>query len=646
MSQQPPSTVSNLSWTKNLRRGQLETLLKAEGYVLNRAERRYLNAKLPTGYGKTRLAAAIYSMLQHHGLVNRMLYITPTTAQHEQFVDGSYSTLKVCEVELVSKGNYSYLCDINKVGGTALRRSDRNESGIFAITIQSLIQPATLDLVRAMMKTNDWFVVCDEYHHFGEGKRWSEAVTALDSMFQLNMSATPYRPQADGAFGEPDISVTYKQAAEEGAVKRLYGHGYNYLVTILGPEDDDVRAQTITDLCESLGVDPNQPELIQTRMIEKRLRFTSKYLDPMIRHPLERLTWERMRWNLPLQAIIGAVSVSHAKIIYEQVRAMYPGFRVDWVGTGDDGRPPEVNKKILEKFVPREKNGVRPDPTLDVIIHVGICAEGIDSVFATEIIHCNSGTKTNSNWQENGRAARMIYYRGQKFPDIIGNINFDNTSEFAEVSAKYPNGAVGESIMYMMDDQPVPDDNEGRTREPGNSDGPTLPNDPPIYDIEFINVVSKEAVERDTERIAPEVASDLGFTEKDCAERHPALINKVRDLVLNVHEEKLEAEKRAMEPQIEKDRLNQMRFNVQEMLTMLAAAVIRRMYPDPQSKVPSSLAGDVKKRINSRKKHELGTLTGKDAKGDYELLVDHWHWMRKMILKIQDPKKELPSWLR
>lgn len=637
-------SVSALSWTKNLRAGQLNALLKAEEKVLNRAGRRSFNAKLPTGYGKTRLAAAVFRMLQIHNIANRMLYITPTTAQHTQFVDGSASTLKACEVELLSKGNYSYLCDINKVGGTALRRSDKGESGIFAITIQSLIQQGTLDLVRAMMKNHNWFVVCDEYHHFGVGKAWSDAVQSLDPVFQLNMSATPHRPQHDGAFGGPDYEVTYVQAAEEGAVKLLYGHAYNYLVTVLGPEDDDVQARTIPELCEELGVDPDQPELIQTRMIEKRLRFTSKYLDPMIRHPLQNLSWERVRTGLPLQAIIGAVSVSHAKIICEQVRGMYPHFRVDWVGTGEHGRLPEENKKILEKFVPPEKNGIREDPTLDVIVHVGICAEGIDSVFATEIIHCNSGTKTNSNWQENGRAARMIYYRGQKYPDIYGNIHFDNTSEFAEVTDRYPAGGVGPAIMYMMDDLPAPEDGEGGgTREPGDGD---LPEDPPIYDIEFVNVVSEEAVDRDTERIVPEVAPTMGFTERDCAEKHPDLYETVRGLVFKAHEEKVEQERQLMEPQREKDRLNQMQFNVQQISTTLAAAVIKRLYPDPEAKVPSTIAGDIKKRINSRKKRELGTLTGKDAKGDNELLLAHWYWMKELYDSIRNPEQELPAWLR
>ena len=84
MHKQPAGSVSALSWTQNLRAGQLNALLKAEEKVLNRAGRRSFNAKLPTGYGKTRLAAAVFRMLQIHGIADRMLYITPTTAQEHE----------------------------------------------------------------------------------------------------------------------------------------------------------------------------------------------------------------------------------------------------------------------------------------------------------------------------------------------------------------------------------------------------------------------------------------------------------------------------------------------------------------------------------------------------------------------------------
>jgi len=62
-------------------------------------------------------------------------------------------------------------------------------------------------------------VVVDEYHHYGIEKPFGQAVNSLPYEFCLCMSATPYRPESDSAFGAPHIEVTYREAQKDEAVK-------------------------------------------------------------------------------------------------------------------------------------------------------------------------------------------------------------------------------------------------------------------------------------------------------------------------------------------------------------------------------------------------------------------------------------------
>ena len=53
---------------------------------------------------------------------------------------------------------------------------------------------------------------------------------------------------------------------------------------------------------------------------------------------------------------------------------MFPELRIDWVGTGMNGRSDGENKAILRKFCPDKVDGKRrpQDVRLDVLVHVGM----------------------------------------------------------------------------------------------------------------------------------------------------------------------------------------------------------------------------------------------------------------------------------
>ena len=59
-----------------------------------KADTRKLNVELPTGYGKTFTAMGVYAIRQKHFGINRLLFITPTTAQHEAFCRDGHHDLR------------------------------------------------------------------------------------------------------------------------------------------------------------------------------------------------------------------------------------------------------------------------------------------------------------------------------------------------------------------------------------------------------------------------------------------------------------------------------------------------------------------------------------------------------------------------
>jgi len=172
-------------------------------------------------------------------------------------------------------------------------------------------------------------------------------------------------------------------------------------------------------------------------IIERKMRWSPKYVSPLVSIPIERMLRDRIATGYKLQAIIGAMCVSHARLVCEQVKAIFPELSIDWVGTGDNGRSDEENKKVLEIFCPKKDEEGRRRPGLDILVHVGMAGEGLDSIYVSEVVHLNRASINNSNNQENSRAARYL-------DGVMGNINFDSCSEYAV--KEY----VGDAIMDAL----------------------------------------------------------------------------------------------------------------------------------------------------------------------------------------------------
>jgi superfamily II DNA or RNA helicase len=461
------SAMQSMPFRKNPRVGQKQVFEALAHH------REILNVKLPTGYGKTFTCCAVFSLLRRAGRVNRLLVIFPRDAQLDQFLcDAPNDDLPMANVDPPYQ-----VVDLRTVGWGAIKDHRNNTRQIFVTTIQSLIQPFGNGLVIELLKTGQWMVCVDEHHHYGEDKTWGRTVRSLSRAFLLVLSATPHRSLSDGAFGPAHVEISYRDAQREGAVKTLLGHSYHYELVV--EENGIIRKFTTRDLAIAAGSD--DPDRIEKLRIERKMRWAPRFQSPLIEIPLERMQSERLRTGRRLQALFTAMCVSHAEYVCNQIADMYPELRVDWVGTGEFGRDPETNKAVLKKFCPpKDAEGRRPEPQLDVLVHVGIAGEGLDAILVSEIVHLTTASLNNRTNQINGRAARYL-------PDVTGHISFDASSELSE--KKY----LGEAIMDAMDAAPPTRDDK-----PPSDDDNDFPPEPPenpvhIENINFIGIDSGHA---------------------------------------------------------------------------------------------------------------------------------------------------------
>ena len=600
--EQPSGTMSTLSFKQDPRRGQRE--------VINCAiepGRHRLCAQLPTGYGKTFTAAATYSALKAANRVDRLLYLVPTKAQLDQFVQDGPGDLDVACVS----GSH-YVCDVAYAGAAQSVRQHRTGSHqVFACTIQALTTAGTGSTVRELMQSGRWMICIDEYHHYGLDKTWGRAALLLEELptceFLLALSATPYRPGDDSAFGKPEITVSYRRAVQEHAVKPMRCHGYTYRIDAI--DNGDVVSYTTQDLVDQAGSEA--PEALER--VFREMRWSPKYISPLVDTPISRMQRERLATGYRLQTLIGAFCCSHAQLVCEQVQAMFPELQVDWVGTGTNGRSDGENKTILNKFCPPKREGKRhqEDIKIDVLVHVGMAGEGLDTVYVSEIIHLNPANKNNSNDQENGRGARYL-------PDVTAYIN-------AETGSDYARDWLGRKIELAFDAAQggVVEDEE---EDPSNDDGTEIKELPDQPSIQILNCECTEINTGEINEMAKAISEISGVALSD-----PGLQEKAVEIYKRMKREEAERFN-------DRSAVEQWRQAVENALSYVARRAARSMTA-PAARMDRSLLGDLRKRINSRKKRALGAVDK-----DVQLLKTHYQWLKNLETELIE--SGVPGWLQ
>lgn len=582
-----------------------------------------LPVQLPTGYGKTLTAAAVFAAKRAAGICNRLLYLVPTKSQLEQFCNDGRDDFLDAGLAGVR------IRDIGYSPALAVKEHRNGSTLVFVTTIQALATSAAVGMaVRDLMQTGTWMVVADEHHHYGIGRTWGRVILDLPSTFTLAMSATPNRKDNDGAFGDPKVVVTYREAVKQGAVKRLRLHSYEYRVDAIAV-NGEVISFTTSEIANGAGSD--DPAAIDKYIADRKLRWSPKYISPLVSIPLERLL-NRKSGGVRAQAIVGAMSCLHAEMVCDQIKTMFADLlSVDWVGTGPNGRTDAENQEIIAKFCPPKVGGKRrpQDVKLDVLVHVGMAGEGLDSVYVSEVVHLNRASITNQNDQENGRAARRI-------PDApedlqVAYINVDSASEYARWK--------GPEIELVFDrvNGEVPESDEDCEADPQERETGELPEEPTI-------MIADCALEH-IDKGDAEVKACAVAIAKAINERQPFDMAVLDDINHPIYDRAIELRRRELEDRArgldQKSTLMQLRESINSAVGA-CASLAARTGSASIGRFERSLIGDMKRRINGQMKRRWGHGIG-DA--DEAELRERYAWLRDLSREVTSTK-ELPPWLR
>lgn len=441
------ATMFWMSWPQKPRRGQEQAF--AWIYDLTKTT---LNIKCPTAYGKTMIGNGGLAILRRRRGVNRALMIVPQEGQHDQYTRSCVTDF--AEVGLIVDKDLVIVDLRNQSYSTITQEmlANRDRLIVYVTTIQMLhahTRPGNDHVRRELLRDifNEagaiWAHIVDEYHHYGEGLAWGDVFKRLPApVFRIAMSATPYRPGQDEFFGKPDITILYKEAVDEKAIKPLCCHVYDYWIEMSGPGGK--FRLTTREHDERMS---NQERLPHAE-ITLPLRYREDYISPLLEHPLDRLIATRAVDHPWAQAIIYCARIDHAAHVHTIVDKMFgDALRIAVVAAHPDYE--KKNGEVLQQFCPASKTTA---PEIDVLICVGMAGEGLNTIYVTEVIHLNGETTiSNTGNQKKGRASRALRSKATG-EMLIGRINVDGSSAYRRYD--------GEKIMLAMDFKNLPQKEE------------------------------------------------------------------------------------------------------------------------------------------------------------------------------------------
>lgn len=400
-------------------------------YLPNIKKGGHISIQWPTGYGKSIGFAQLWKHCYENKICDRLLLVVANDAQRKQIFNDFAFDCRL--VGAPYEGNViMFVRDVNPI-----KSAKSGAAKIFVTTIHNVeaANRGGVNTFAEILNTagTGWMIGFDEYHHYGEGMAWGDAVKSITeyASFTASMSATPYRRGVDTVFPAPGITRSYTDAVKEGAVKRMICQTYEYSVAVVMP-NGDVVSYTTSDLMTEVRED------LDVWQERKQIRMSPQYIHPLITNPVSRLMEKRAATGKRLQMLVRAMSCEHAKMVCSQITTMAGHLSVDWIGTGDNGRSDDENAKAMSAFCPRKKGGVRPEPTLDVLVQVGMAGEGFDSINVAEIVDLFPV----SSKAENGRATqdKQFYGRGSRIipgaNDVPLHVNVPTDHPLSQWSGK------------------------------------------------------------------------------------------------------------------------------------------------------------------------------------------------------------------
>lgn len=550
-------------------------------YVVNHPNQNIYSANLPTGYGKTRMALGVADVLIQQGRINRVLIVVPTDTQRTQFVEGVNCDIAAYGFKL--RG--ALRCTGEPSNLTAAKM---NISDTFVTTIQAIHND--IDFYHDLIDKGRWLIVCDEYHRLKEDGKWASTIGELNYDISLGMTATVPGSVAT-LFSQPDVEVSFKQAIEERAIRRVKAHIEHYFVDTIDDEGNVTRLTT---------------ETVDTVDEKKGIRFSAKYLSSIISSAHDCLEYKNLQYPGQHQMLVFAMNIEHARHVSDTLNSMYGKHYADWIGMS---RTHNENETVLKRY---------KDNEITALVQVDKAGEGFDHPRASVLVFLQLLRNTT---------VKAIQHagRGVRRNDTIPLYEEDWCDMFASPDTGMAQVAIDmakESTPIAEGDDIVDEDGSGNRQSP-------------LYALPELKVIDVEH-ER-SELISSIPQKTIDHAKEVIKKAEPVAGSVISDERIKriLAEEKLKQIARAEELS---DPVKFWRDKVTEATRVLTGNVCRLRHGQS---IPKSYMGDVAKHFNTmsvrkfRKKHD--EMSADDFKLKY-------NWIRDINNTMKDTR-EIPSWL-
>lgn len=571
---------------------------------------RQMIAVLPTGYGKTLSICLAYAALRHSNVVQRLLIVVPSAEQFSSYLD---------EIEIdMAKAGAPISGAYQAVSDLSLRLHKRNEAEVFVTTIQSL-NGAGIATVHDLLSSGKWMLAADEFHRYADSNSWGEALKSLSPVFTLAVSATPDRTDrsAKAIEGMADVEISLAAAVEEGAIRRVVTHIMDYTVDLtLGGEQVPERF-SLSGLVETLGHSEKLQDISHAE-IKKEIRYHSKYISESLLNAVSKLEELNAEHPGEHKMLVFALGVRHAQSICDQIQAIAPQLKADWIGTmsvdqlgKQHGRSEVENESVLSRFKKGE---------LQVLVQVRKAAEGFNDVRCSVLVFLNMLGESVLLQQAVGRGLRRNY----AIPEHL-----DRCHAFA--SHDHPGV---EFLKRLADELAEPGEDPIVDERPGaaGSGGPT------IYDIPEFFVV-------DASFIGEELYFPLGDTAMPQAQALEKVRNAIPQLNGQADESTLQLIRQALgvepKPLSTSERVDRAKERVTKAVSTLASNVVRIRADRFGGTFPKSMLGDTCKAIHGRWKSINGG-NGHSAM-TIEELEKKYSWVQTLNTSIRNSNDPLQA---
>ena len=406
-----------------LRAGQLKCL----EYIRKHPQQASYLFQLPTGYGKTYVAAIAIQLLREQSRAKRFVVVVPNTALLSQMVDDQ-SLQKACE-KLGVKLSTQVMSADEPVLMQRLK-TNANIPDVIVTTVQGLSSTAGQDgkggvsaqSVREFCRGADVAWICDEAHHYGASNIWGQSIAAHKPTVTIGLSATPIRGDKKATiFGSrtPDVEVEMAEAVAEKAVRPIKPIKASYEVEIM--RNGEIISASINEIVEEAA---KQGVTISEWEMKNDVRYLRKYIQPILNMAIHDLIEANANLGKASnktchQLIVYCISFKHAMAVADiinqhiaidtLIHGLKPGQKFAEVisdGVDSEGEvqklSPAHNADVMSRF-----NDPNPISCLKCVVCVNKLSEGYDNSRVSHIALLNliKGDKPTI-WQMIGRALR------------------------------------------------------------------------------------------------------------------------------------------------------------------------------------------------------------------------------------------------